>query len=104
MNMTKKQWDDAVANTLTNGVDIKGTVTEAEFANAPVDDDGACITGRCMPSPDEDCTEYAQRMIIRGQAVMCYWIFEADEVAEAGGDEGSLPWGLWSVDRIETAG
>ena len=103
MNMTEEQWIEAVLNTDTNGVDVKNAVTEAAFASASVDDD-AYITGRGMPAHDEGSTEYAQRMIIGGQALMCYWIFERHEVEAAGDDEGSLPWGMDHVDRIETAG
>jgi hypothetical protein len=103
MKMTKEQWNEAVLTTDTYGVDVKNTVTAADFARALVDDD-AYITGRCMPAHDEGSTEYAQRMIIGGQALMCYWIFDRAEVEAAGDDEGSLPWGFDHVDRIETAG
>ena len=103
MMMTKEQWNEAVAHTLTNGVDIKNAVTDADFAGALVDDD-ACTTGRCLPAHDEGSTEYAQSMIIGGVALMCYWIFDAETVELAGEDEGALPWDLDHVDRIETAG
>ena len=103
MKMTRTQWTEAVLNTETNGIDVIHTVTDADFAGALVGDD-AYITGRCMAAHEEGSTEYAQRMIIGGVALICYWIFDAATVESAGEDEGALPWGLDHVDRIETAG
>ena len=97
-------WDKLVdAQFGSNSKRLDG-VTEEEFDAAIIsDDEEALPTGRRMLAHEEGGTEYHQCMIIRGAAVVVYWIFDADEIEESVDDDSNLDWSMDNVDRITYA-
>lgn len=101
--MSKEQWEAAIENTKSSGINIVAQISQTQFDGALCDED-ASITSRAIPQPYSDYTEYVQNMIINGMACQVYWLFSPDEIAAAGDDEGNLDWSYGNVDRIVTCG